>query len=253
MSRTRDDGAAPAYSVSIHDVAPATWQACRELLALVECFAVPASLLVVPHYHGGTRADADQPFAAALRARLARGDDIVLHGYYHHDDGPAPRGVAEWLRRRVYTASEGEFDALDANTARQRLVAGCQCFARLGLPPPLGFVAPAWLLGHGAREALAGSDFRYTSTRDSLIRIADGALIAAPSLVTATRSTWRRLASIAWLRARLAALAERPLIRVALHPADARHADILALWKATLAQLSATRRPVLESVLVEAA
>jgi hypothetical protein len=119
------------------------------------------------------------------------------------------------------------------------------------LPPPLGFVAPAWLLGHGAREALAGSGFLYTSTRDSLIRIADGTVMSAPSLVTATRSSGRRLASIAWLRARLAALAERPLIRVALHPADARHADILALWKFTLAHLAATRWPVLESDIIE--
>jgi predicted deacetylase len=253
MSKTPDEGAVPACSVLIYDVAPATWQACRELLDLVESFALPASLLVVPHYHGGTRADADPPFAAALKARLARGDDIVLHGYYHHDDGQAPRGVAEWLRRRVYTASEGEFDALDASTARQRLVAGCQCFARLGLPPPLGFVAPAWLLGHGARQALAGSGFRYTSMRDSLIRIADGAVVAAPSLVTATRSTWRRIASVAWLRARLTALAERPFIRVALHPADAHDADILALWKFTLAHLAATRRPVLESDIIESA
>jgi hypothetical protein len=68
--------------------------------------------------------------------------------------------------------------------------------------------------------------------------------------VTSTRSTWRRLASTAWLRARLVALADRPLVRVALHPADAGHADILALWKSTLAHLAARRRPVLESELI---
>jgi len=112
---------APAYAVSLHDVAPDTWPQCERLLALCDRHAVPVTLLVVPRYHHGAAIDEAPEFARALRARVARGDDVVLHGYYHRDDSRAARGPVEWLRRRFYTASEGEFDALEESVARERL------------------------------------------------------------------------------------------------------------------------------------
>jgi predicted deacetylase len=234
------------YAVSIHDVAPATWGGCERLLALTDRLGAPATLLVVPCYHGGRRADADPAFAAALRQRVARGDEVVLHGYWHEDRGPRSRSPQEWFRRRVHTASEGEFAAVDAPTAAALIARGRALLASLGLAPA-GFVPPAWLMNAATLEALERSGLRYASSRDVLIEIAARRRVIAPSLVYSTRSGWRRRLSRHWNTARLAALQSAPRVRAALHPADAHHAAVVADWQRLLDRLAAERAAVLES------
>ncbi len=232
--------------MSVHDVAPATWPECEALLALADRFAAPVTLLVVPHYHGGVRADADPGFVAAVRARLARGDEIVLHGYLHEDRGADPRSPVDWFRRRVYTAREGEFAAVDASTATALIARGRALLAATGLPPA-GFVAPAWLMNAATLEAVGRSGLRYASARDALIALPARRRIAAPSLVYSTRSRWRRVLSRRWNAAGARALRGAPRLRAALHPADARYPSIIADWERLLARLSDERRAVLES------
>lgn len=234
------------WAVSLHDVAPDTWPACERLFALLEPYGVPVTLLVTPHHHHGRRIDEDPALLRTLRARVARGDEIALHGYYHLDDAPPPRSPRDWFARRVLTASEGEFAALDANEARRRLRVGTRLLSRAGLRPA-GFVAPAWLLGDGARAALAGTDLHYTCTRDELYVLPTFEAIRAPSLVYSTRAWWRRATSRRWNRRRLAALAAEPRLRIALHPAEAAFPAVLAEWTGLLTALARDRRPVLES------
>ncbi|HXQ30485.1 MAG TPA: polysaccharide deacetylase family protein [Steroidobacteraceae bacterium] len=238
------------YAVSVHDVAPATWQDCARLLELLAPLAVPVTLLIVPHYHGGRRADADPEFSAALRERVIRGDEVMVHGYYHRDTGPTPRTPLDWGRRRLYTAGEGEFGALGVDASLARIRAGRDMLAAMGLTPH-GFVAPAWLLGPGAWQALRASGLGYTCTRDVLVPLADTLLaagpVAAPSLVYSARSSLRRALSRRWNARRLRSLSDAPRVRAALHPADARHPDVLGHWRELLEELSATRRPALES------
>lgn len=235
-----------AWAVSLHDVAPATWPDCASLLEMLADYDVRVTLLVTPHWHRGVRVDADGDFVRAVRERLALGDELVLHGYAHVDDGPAPREPVGWVRRRLLTAGEGEFAALDAREAAARIDTGVTMLASLGLTP-VGFVPPAWLLGAGARAALARSGLRYTSTRDALLRLPDFASVAAPSLVYSTRAPWRRVASRHWNRQRLRALQRAPRVRVALHPAEARWSRVLAEWRRLLDALVARRTAVLES------
>ena len=54
-----------------------------------------------------------------MAERQAAGDELVLHGWSHSDDGPAPKGPREWIRRRMLT-HEGEFSALDEAAAYAR-------------------------------------------------------------------------------------------------------------------------------------
>ena len=62
---------------------------------LDEAGAPPLSLLVVPHYHyRAPHAGAIRAFLRAMEARLARGDELVLHGCFHVDDAPRPRSAA---------------------------------------------------------------------------------------------------------------------------------------------------------------
>jgi predicted deacetylase len=236
-----------ALCIAVHDIAPATWPQCAALLDMLdELGAPPATLLVVPDYHRRGRADADAGFRRAIEARLARGDEVALHGYFHLDDGPPPRTPGDWLRRRHLTAGEGEFAALSDAQAGTRIADGLNMFERLGWPVR-GFVAPAWLLGAGARAALRRTALHYTSTHTHLEVPAAELRVRAPVISASTRSAWRRWASRHWLSAARRTHADAPLLRVALHPADARHPEILDAWRSLLRPLLATREALTKS------
>ena len=140
--------------VSVHDVAPATWRSCQQVLAAVrEVAEIPVTLLVVPAYRGQCSALAPG-FESAMTDQLAHGHELALHGYFHRDLG-VPRSAVDWLRRRVYTAGEGEFWALSRDEAAERLLLGQRWFAA-NRWPLAGFVPPAWLLSGNQLGTSAG-------------------------------------------------------------------------------------------------
>lgn len=240
----------PRLCIAVHDVAPATWPACERLLALVDAIgAPPLTLLVVPDWHRRGSVDADAGFRRAIDARLARGDELALHGFVHLDDAAPPRGLLDRLRRRGLTAGEGEFAALDEAEAGARIDDGVRCLARCGWSTQ-GFVPPAWLLGDGARTALARTPLRWTSTHAALEDARRHWRIAAPVLGASARSAWRRCASRAWLPLAARAWRAAPLVRVALHPADAPHADLLDAWRRVLVALLARREALTKSAAI---
>ncbi|HEU4663742.1 MAG TPA: DUF2334 domain-containing protein [Dokdonella sp.] len=240
----------PRLCIAIHDVAPATWPACERLLALVDALgAPPATLLVVPDWHRRGTIDADPAFRRAIDARVARGDELALHGLVHLDKARPPRGAVERLRRRVLTAGEGEFAALEERESLARIEAGLLLFARCGWSAR-GFVAPAWLLGNGARAALARAPLCWTSTHAALEHCARRWRIAAPVLGASARSAWRRRASRAWLPTAARAWRDAPLLRIALHPADAAHAELVEAWRSVLSTLLAGREALTKSAAI---
>lgn len=216
--------------VSIHDVAPATWDECERLArALRSVGEIPLSWLVVPHYHNRSHdhAHGEAAMRAGLDAALARGDELVLHGYTHLDTEAPAGGLRERFLRGVYTRSEGEFSALSAAEARRRIGLGLEWFRARGWQSP-GFVAPAWLLGQGAWEVLPEFGFAYTTTFTRFHLLQEGRSVYAPSLVyTARNRSGRALSPLA---ASLAAplLARAPLMRLSLHPPDVRHPRLVA-------------------------
>lgn len=223
---------APTLAVSLHDVAPATWCACERVLAAVAAVApIPVALLVVPRYRGVDSAY-DRRFLRAIEARLAQGDEAVLHGWTHVDDAVVRRPF-DVFSRRVYTAGEGEFAALDRLEALRRLHAGVGWFAARGWPVR-GFVAPAWLMSRAARAALVDTSLQYAATRRELLLLAAGHSVVAPSLCWSTRSRWRRAASTPWNALLALVNARRPLLRLALHPGDADHPEVMRSWQSAL-------------------
>ncbi|HPU51601.1 MAG TPA: polysaccharide deacetylase family protein [Burkholderiaceae bacterium] len=232
----------PAMCVVIHDVAPATWRACQNLLQTLSRHGdFPVTLLAVPRYHGLPSSPA---FERWLRRREAGGDEVALHGYYHLDVG-RPRGMIDHIRRRVVTRGEGEFSDLDFEAAAARMQAGRGWLADLGILPA-GFVAPAWLLGAQAWRALRGQPFEYTCTVRRLylldpIRPTEPLRsIVCQSQVYSNASLWRRQLSCVWT----ATLAWRqrgdPLIRLELHPGD-EQALVQRSWERLLSRQSRTR------------
>jgi predicted deacetylase len=235
--------------ISLHDVAPATLDECANTLAFLDDLRLgPVALLVVPDYHGLGRADRDHRFASFIESRILRGDEIVLHGYRHADTAPRPRGVREWLTRRIYTDGEGEFSQLDFEAARTRILRGLVVLRSAGWYPT-GFVAPAWLMSRSALCALEETPLQYCAARDTVIVLKSGHTVPAPSLVVSTRAAWRRAVSPMWNQALLERHSTSRVVRAALHPADLRYPAIEQLWRTLLSQLS-DRRVVTECHLV---
>jgi predicted deacetylase len=240
----------PALCVAIHDVAPATWDECMQLLRAVrEVADIPLTWLVVPRYHDSApRSHAYEPMLEAL---LARGHELALHGYTHRDQSPRRGNLARQFLRTVYTQREGEFAEIDGADARRRIALGLDWFAQRGWPVE-GFVAPAWLLGPQAWAALADFPFTYTTTYAYFHALRPARKVLAPALVYSSRNRAGRALSppLAGLIARASARA--PLVRVALHPRDACQPALVLHAQRLIERLLATREAVTKAAFARA-
>ena len=235
-----------AAAIAVHDVSPATWRECRELLAMLDdAGASPVSLLVIPDYHHRAPVLRDGAFVRAMDARLLRGDELALHGYFHLDEAPAPRTLRSWFARRVLTRAEGEFAALGEDAAAWRLARGVGMFAALGWPLH-GFVPPAWLFGAGTRAALSRSDYRfdYVTTRSGIFHLPQWRFERTANLWYSPGTAARRALSQHAIRRELWRAKETPLLRLSLHPQDARAPGVLRHWRRLIDDALATRAPV---------
>ena len=233
-------GAERTVCIVLHDAAPSTRSACVRTLAAIRDVAgdAPVTILAVPRYHDEP-ASAD--FDAWLGGRMRRGDELALHGCTHRDDG-APQGWLDGLRRSRYTRGEGEFWSLSRAEALARIDVGIDWFARNGWPLA-GFVAPAWLLGPGARDAVVERPFDYTATLRRLVHLPAQSAVTSQSVVYSTSSAWRRQTSLAWNA--FVDLAERgnPVLRLELHPRDADFVAVRRSWQRILERALRTRKP----------
>lgn len=240
------DAARPAVAIALHDVSPATWRECRELLSMLDhAGARPLSLLVIPDYHHRAPVLADRPFRKAMDAHVAAGDELVLHGMFHLDSAPAPRTLRGFIDRRLLTQSEGEFAALATDAAAWRIERGIAMFRTLDWPLH-GFVPPAWLMSDDTRTALAecGYPFSYATVRSGLYRLPAWRFERTANLCyspgSAARRAWSRLA----IRHALRSARDTRLLRISLHPQDAREPGVLRHWQRLVVDALAQRRAV---------
>ena len=212
-----------------------------------EVAEIPLTLLVVPAYHG--KCSAQPEFEEAISAQLAVGHELALHGYFHLDP-QVPSSVIDWVRRRIYTAGEGEFCGLSEEEARERLTLGARWFAARGWPLA-GFVAPAWLLGNGAWRALRTREgLQYTSTLTKLIALPEVHAIPAPCLTYSVRSAWRRPTSIAWNTVLSRITHNAQVLRLGLHPYDAESRAVRCSWQRLLERVLTDRIAVTKAEFV---
>ncbi|WP_417696202.1 DUF2334 domain-containing protein [Pseudomonas sp.] len=226
----------PSLLLVLHDVAPQTWPDYQPFVEAVDALGqVPMTWLVVPDFHHANALEDHPGFRRRLDNRVERGDELVLHGYYHCDDGPPATHPKDWFMRRVYT-HEGEFYSLSEAAALARLRAGVETFQRYQWPLE-GFVAPAWLMSEGTRRALRQLPLSYTSDPQHLYRLPDFTPIDAPGLVWSARSAWRRGLSKVINDQREQRWRQAPVIRLGLHPVDMRHGFSRDYWLRTLERL----------------
>ncbi|WAH59852.1 polysaccharide deacetylase family protein [Pseudomonas silvicola] len=220
----------------LHDVSPQSWEDYKPFVDAVDALGdVRMTLLVVPDFHHHNHVHNFPAFRRMMDLRLARGDELALHGFYHADDGPMPHTPRDYFMRRVYTW-EGEFYGLSEADAQTRLEAGLDVFARNDWPVH-GFVAPAWLMSEGTRQALKRLPLAYTSDPQHLYRLPDFAQVSAPGLVWSARSAWRRGLSKVISDWRQQQWQQAPCIRLGLHPVDMRHGYSRDYWLQTLVSL----------------
>ena len=222
-----------ALVVSMHDVSPLTRDVFTSMLReLAEVGVTKTSLLVIPNHHHRGHMLEDVGFCRWVEGLAKVGHEVVIHGYYHRR---TPRGD-ETARQRwvtgVYTTGEGEFYDLSYDEAASLLTRAKEDFAKLDAPTPTGFIAPAWLLGPEAFQAVCKARFSYTTLLTKVWSIAvqtydpQRQYVQSQSLVYSCRNAWRRACSLLWNATLRRRLRSSPLLRLGLHPPDYQHAKI---------------------------
>ena len=209
--------------VSVHDVAPPFEKEVEQILGRLKELGVPrCSLLVVPDYHHGGRADRNAAWAGRLKRWQADGHEAVLHGYFHHAKEKSSPGLKNAFLRNVYTSSESEFLELDAAEAEKRLRLGLEVFAGVGLRTR-GFVAPAWLMNEEVLKVLGKLEFDYTNTLKKIIDLKSGRVSNAWAQVYSSRAAWRRCTSVVWNEFLWRQNQGSEVVRMSVHPPEVRY------------------------------
>lgn len=229
---------------SIHDVAPCFESEVDRLSDLIEARLGPAryAMLVVPDHWSRAPLSQAPAFQARLRAWAASGIEMFVHGWFHRDTAEH-LGAANFKAKHM-TAGEGEFLGLSHADALQRMRDGKALIEDIIGMPAAGFIAPAWLYGPGAMQALGECGFALAEDHFRVWQPGreDTPLAKGPVVTWASRSTTRTASSLAF--AALARPALQPLrtVRLAVHPGDVTKPSILASVDATLRAF--TRRHV---------
>jgi predicted deacetylase len=230
--------------VSIHDVSPLTQASCRRILDDLREVGVPTtSLLIIPNHHQRAPVIDHQEFQDWLKATVDEGHEPILHGYFHaRTPKNTDAGIVKFTNQ-IYTAGEGEFYDLDRMEASRRLRRGLNDLEFLQRPIS-GFVAPAWLLGFEAEAAVRQVGFRYITTVGS-VNVFDGVhRYVSRSLVWSTRSSWRRMMSLAWNQGLISRMRERSLLRISIHPSDREIPVVWSQVKSVVTSALEDRRPL---------
>jgi predicted deacetylase len=226
---------------SIHDVSPRFEDEVDRLADLLRFHVGDRiALLVVPNHWGDAPIVPGSPFAARLRRWADLGFEVFLHGYHHRDEA-RHSGAADRVRANFMTAGEGEFLGLDRSAAAKKIREGRSLLEDITGRPIAGFVAPAWLYGQGAMEALADCSIAIAEDHLRVWSPATGRQLARGPVITWASRTRPRLVSSLIAAA---ALRRAPLkvLRVGVHPPDIRHPVLVRSIQTTLRTAAKNRR-----------
>lgn len=201
--------------VSVHDVAPATFQLSRRWTDLLERSGVTATLLVIAGPWRGGELSPDSGFARWLREREHAGHEIAVHGWSHLR--PPRRG---WSARGADLVARGaaEFALLSAEQTESILARSVERLGEAGVTPH-GFTPPGWLLPSRAAPAVGRCGLAYHTDHFGVVDTLTGRRHRVPVVCHRPHSALSELGR--WVVAAAPALAGAlGTARVALHPAD---------------------------------
>jgi uncharacterized protein len=230
--------AADSIVVSLHDVSPCTQRITSTIISELSAHGVRVcSVLVVPDYHHEGLFGKHREFVTWLRALEADGHEVVIHGYFHERPSQTKETLRDKFVTRFYTQNEGEFYDLSYEEALRRITTARDEFRALGLKPR-GFIAPAWLLGNEAEQAVRDAELEYTTRLRSVCDLRSESIFPARTLVYSVHNNWRRALSRSWNAALFRLLKTNPLLRISIHPPDYSQPTI---WKQILGFIAATK------------
>ncbi|MGN6377123.1 MAG: DUF2334 domain-containing protein [Sphingomonas sp.] len=208
--------------VSIHDVgrrfAPQVDTLVDRLTGLLD--GPGFAMLVVPNHWGEAPLAADPAYQAKLRRWADAGVEMFVHGWYHRDDSSHAGKLAR-LKARHMTAGEGEFLGLGRDEAHRRMSDGRKLIEDIIGRPAAGFIAPAWLYGDGARQALVETGFALAEDHMRVWQPMTGSILAKGPVITwASRSRPRIASSLLVAGLARTALQGQATVRIAVHPGD---------------------------------
>lgn len=231
-----------ALVVSIHDVAPATFERSVRILKILESRSIRASMLVIPGYwqdHGPVKND---DFARWLREAECRGHELVQHGT-HHVSFRNRRGLRARIGRLIGRGCE-EFWDITPEEAYERARQGRALLESIGVRPR-GFISPAWLPSRGTLGALRSLGFEYSTSHTRVIDLVSSCSLRAVALSQRPGSTSTVVAALLVRFVGLMAVRSNKIVRVAIHPKDLDSNS--AIWS-SLATIDAARRAGMRSV-----
>jgi len=227
---------------SIHDVSP---RFESEVDALVERLELSVSnrlaMLVVPNHWHDSPILPGSSFAAKLRGWADSGIEMFLHGFFHRDE-TRHEGAMNRLRASHMTAGEGEFLGLSRDEASRRINDGRALLEDAIGRGIDGFVAPAWLYGDGALEALRDAGMTLAEDHWRVWSPRSGETLARGPVITWASRTRLRLASSLAAAGTLRRISP-DVLRIGVHPPDARHPVLVRSIDKTFAIAARKRRP----------
>lgn len=228
---------------SIHDVGPRFEREVDQLAGqLAQILGGPKfAMLVVPDHWGEAPLAENRAFQRRLRDWADQGVEMFVHGWFHKD--LAEHTGAAAFKAKHMTAGEGEFLGLSRAEASRRMADGRKLVEDAIGRPAAGFIAPAWLYGDGALEALKDNGFALAEDHMKVWQPETGTVLAKGPVITwASRSVPRQLSSR--LVASLARnfLHPQKVMRIAVHPGDTRVPALIESIGQTFAAFAA-RRP----------
>lgn len=210
---------------SIHDVSPRFESDVDRLVDLLSPHVgYRLAMLVVPNHWGDAPIVAGSAFATRLRGWADSGVEIFLHGFTHRDE--ARHDGSDRLRARFMTAGEGEFLGLAKADASTRIEEGRKLIEDVTGRAVAGFIAPAWLYGDGAHQALRQAAMPIAEDHFRIWSPATGRQLARGPVITWASRTRPRLASSL---AAAAVLRRAPMtvLRIGVHPPDMHHPSLV--------------------------
>jgi predicted deacetylase len=231
--------------LAIHDVSPRFEGEVDRLRDRLGGYA-PAdrvALLVVPNHWGDAPIVPGSDFAGRLRAWSDAGAEIFVHGYHHRDSTLHGTRLARFQAAGM-TAGEGEFLGLDRIAASALMTRGQKVIEDIIGRRAAGFIAPAWLYGPGALEALSECGFGLAEDHWKVWRPESGQVLTrSPVLTWASRSRGRIASSLLAARLLTPVLRRSRVARVGVHPGDTAVPAIMASIDHAVERLRQTHQP----------
>jgi len=202
--------------ISVHDVAPSTFQLSKRAVRRMEQFGATCSLLVVPGPWNGASLSDSPKFIDWLHDCEARGHEIVQHGYTHEK-----LSAPSWSRVQsaILTRGCNEFHSLGYSEAIRRMELGLKQLINYDFAPT-GFVPPGWLASEGTVQAANDLGFAYLTTRTRFLHLVARQSHTIPAWSHRPNSTLSFAGALWWQIGTTSRLLMPNSLRLALHPGD---------------------------------